>query len=250
MSRGVYVALSGAVAQEHALETTAQNLANSSTAGYQRMRPVFREVLAGAVGAQTRAAALGGPRTGNLRYATVADTALDGARGSIKSTGRPLDVALPDGHYLAVTTARGERYTRAGAITMGPDGTLRAGGSPLVREDGKPQKVAPEAGEPTITPDGSIMQNGEVVGKLRVVKGAEGTKFSHEGGGLVAARGAVAAGEGPLEVGVLEDSNATPVVSMTELVTASRTFEAFQKMLDTFGECDRKVLTTTPNAGE
>lgn len=239
MSRGVYVALSGAVAQEHALETTATNLANASTAGYQRLRPVFREVLAGA------------SRKENLRYAEVGSTALDTARGSLRQTGRGLDVALPENQYLAVTTPRGERYTRAGSLSMGADGSLKtAGGAPLVREDGKPIVLSPAAGEPTITPDGSVVQGTEIVAKLKVVKAAPGTTLAHEAGGLLTARGAMAPTDTTLEVGTLEDSNATAVGAMTDLVTASRTFEAFQRMLETFGECDRKVLTTTPGATE
>lgn len=238
MSRGVYVALSGAVAQEQALESTATNLANASTPGFQRLRPVFSEVLAGASNKES------------LRYAAVSETALDGSRGSLQVTARTLDVALPEGNYLAVTTPRGERYTRAGSLAMGADGILRASGTPLVRDDGKPIQLSPANGEPSIAPDGSVMQGGEVVARLKVVKGATGTTFTHEGGSLVAARGDVTTTDSSVEVGVLEESNATPVTAMTELVTASRTFEAFQRMLDTFGECDRKVLTTVPTATE
>ncbi|MBX3206267.1 MAG: flagellar hook basal-body protein [Labilithrix sp.] len=240
MSRGVYVALSGAVAQEHALETTATNLANAATPGYQRLRPVFREVLAGA------------SKKENLRYAEVGGTAVDGTRGAVRATGRTLDVALPEGQYLAVATPRGERYTRAGALTLGQDGVLKTvSGTPLVREDGKPLQLSLEGGEPSINPDGSVAQNGEIVARLKIVKGAEGTTFSHEGGGLLAARGPTPTPTTTtLDVGALEDSNATAVTAMTDLVTASRTFEAFQRMLETFGECDRKVLTTTPGATE
>lgn len=239
MSRGVYVALSGAVAQEHALETTATNLANAATPGFQRLRPVFREVLAGA------------SKKENLRYAEVSATAVDGSRGAVRATGRSLDVALPEGHYLVVTTPRGERFTRAGSLSMAADGNLRTTSGTLVRDDGKPTVLSPAAGEPSIQPDGSVVQNGEIVARLKIVRGAEGTLFSHEGGGLLSSRGpAPAPVTTTLDVGALEDSNATAVVAMTELVTASRTFEAFQRMLDTFGECDRKVLTTTPGATE
>ena len=33
---------------------------------------------------------------------------------------------------------------------------------------------------------------------------------------------------------------------MTDLVTASRTFEAFQRVIDAFRDADRKVTTTVP----
>jgi flagellar basal-body rod protein FlgF len=240
MSRGLYVALSGAVAQEHALETTATNLANAATPGYQRLRPVFREALAGA------------SKKENLRYAEIGSTAIDGSRGAIRTTGRNLDVALPEGQYLAVTTPRGERYTRAGNLTMSSDGLLRTvSGTPLIREDGKPMQLSAANGEPSITQDGSVVQGGQIVARLKIVKGAEGTTFSHEAGGLLASRGpAPTPTTTTLDIGALEDSNSTAVVAMTDLVTASRTFEAFQRMLETFGECDRKVLTTTPGATE
>jgi flagellar basal-body rod protein FlgF len=240
MSRGVYIALSGAVAQEHALEATATNLANSATLGYQRIRPVFREVLATA-------------SRETLHFSEVSETGIDTSRGAVRQTGRPLDVALAEGEYLAVSTPRGERYTRAGALVMAADGTVKtASGVPLAREDGSPIQISPVGGEPAITPDGSITQNGQIVAKLKIVKPGAGTTLSHEGAGLLASRGpAPAQVTAPVvDVGVLEDSNASTVSAMTELVTATRTFEAFQRMLDTFGDCDRKVLTTTGAASE
>lgn len=236
MSRGVYVALSGAVAQETALETTAQNLANASTVGYQKMRPVFNEALRGA------------SKNGRaLHYAGVNRTVNDTSRGPIKHTGNASDVAFKENQYLAVSTPRGERYTRNGEIKMGPDGTLRAAGEPLMREDGKNIVISPADGEPVIRSDGAILQKGQEVARLKIVEPESGVQLVHERDGVLTARGAVKQVTTPeVDTGVLEESNASVVGSMTDMVTASRTFEAFQKMLDTFGECDRKVLTTTP----
>jgi flagellar basal-body rod protein FlgF len=241
MSRGIYVALSGAVAQETALETTAQNLANATTTGYQRVRPVFKEVLSGA----TR-------KPGSALHNTVVDrTVLDGSRGSLRATGRALDVAMPEGVYLGVTTAGGERFTRAGALKIATDGSLTtATGAKVAGEDGGPINVN-TARETTISADGSVMQDGAPVGRLRLVKLDAGASMKHEAGGLLASVGAApVATSATLDLGALEDSNATVVGSMTDLVTASRTFEAFQRMLDTFGEIDRKVLSTVPTATE
>jgi flagellar basal-body rod protein FlgF len=247
MSRGIYVALSGAVAQENALESTAQNLANAATPGYQKSRAVFREVLAGADTAPRGA----NPKTGRLHYAAVSGSGVDGSRGAIRSTGRALDIALPENVYLAVNTSRGERLTRAGSLTMTADGALRtAGGATLAKDDGKPLMLDPSAGEPVIGADGSITQNGTSVGKLRLV-GAEAASLTHEGGGLLVTNATPAiAKDAVLEIGSIEESNATPMAAMTELVTATRTFEAFQRMIDTFGEIDRRVLTTVPGASE
>ena len=63
MAGGIYVALSGAVAQTTQLDTTAANIANANTDGYQRVRPVFREMLA--------QASSGANGTGFFLYLTV-----------------------------------------------------------------------------------------------------------------------------------------------------------------------------------
>ncbi|MBX3186739.1 MAG: flagellar hook basal-body protein [Labilithrix sp.] len=241
MSKGVYVALSGAVAQQNALDTTALNVANASSTGYQRLRPVFRQALAGAVA-----------RDGGLRYAATSRTAIDTTPGATRVTERGLDVALPPGVYLAVTTPRGERYTRAGNLTLDKDGTLKtASGTPVAREDGAPIKVS-GAGEVRIDPDGSVKVGDGVAGKLKLVKFERPDALEPEGSSLLAigGAGAATAASEPLTVGALEESNAQPMVAMTELMTASRTFEAFQKVLDQFGEIDRKLLTTVPTAVE
>ncbi len=240
MSRGIYIALSGAVAQETALETTATNLANSASNGYQRVRPVFREVLSGATAR---------PGSG-LHFAAIESTALDGSRGPLRSTGRSLDVAMPAGVYLGVSTPRGERFTRSGSLKVTADGSLTAAsGARVEREDGQAITVN-AASDVTITPDGRVVQDGATVARLRLVK-LDGSSLQHEGEGLLVARGAAPLpSEEALDVGMLEESNASVVGSMTDLVTASRTFEAFQRMLETFGEIDRRVLSSVPTPTE
>ena len=236
---GIHVALSGAVAQEKLLETTALNLANASTVGYQRLRPVFREVLQRS-----------GPKSG-CRLATVSGTALDSTAGATEKTGRPLDAALPAGTYLAVQTPRGERYTRAAALKVGKDGFLETvGGARVLGEGGKPIKV--DAGEPSLTAAGEVVVGGETVGRLRLVSFATPVALTPEGGALLAATQASGlasvAKEATLEVGALEQSNAPVVSAMTDLVTAQRSFDAFQRAIDAFREIDRRVVTTVPGA--
>jgi len=242
VSKGVYVALSGARAQEQALEATATNVANATSAGYQRMRPVFRQVLSRAVKGDEE-----------LRYATTARTALDTTPGAIRVTQNPLDVALPKGAYLAVTTPRGERYTRAGNLGIDAEGVLKtASGVPLASDADKPITANRNGGPVSIDADGTVKQAGAAIGKLKVVEVETPDALSPEGGGLlgIGGAGAVRASTKELTVGAVEESNAQPVTAMSEMMQASRTFEAFQKVLDQFGEIDRKLLTTVPTAVE
>lgn len=241
MSKGVYVALSGAVAQETALDTTAVNVANASSVGFQRLRPVFRAALATAQGADP-----------NLRFVAVARTSVDTTQGALRNTGRPLDVAMPSGAYLAVSTPAGERYTRVGALSLDADGGLRAGGAPVLGADDSPIRVAKDGAEVRVDPDGTVRQGTSSVGKLKVVRFEKPEEMKLEGAGLLdaSAAGAAVPEKEPVVVGSLEESTAQPVTSMTELMSASRSFEAFQKVLDSFGEADRKLLGSVPGAFE
>ncbi|MBS2020686.1 MAG: flagellar hook basal-body protein [Deltaproteobacteria bacterium] len=238
MSKGLYVALSGAVAQENALDTVANNVANASSPGYQRLRPVFRQALANAQG---------GDRS--LRYGQMAQTAVDTAPGAVRVTERALDVALPTGTYLAVETTRGERYTRAGNLSVDREGAIRtAAGSAVLGESGSPLVAQPSGLGLSITTDGTIRQNGNVVGKLKLVRFERPEALTPEGSSLLAVggAGAVTPSTQPITPGALEESNAQPVTAMTELMATNRTFEAFQKVLDQLGEVDRKLVTTVP----
>ncbi|MEO8876699.1 MAG: flagellar hook basal-body protein [Polyangiaceae bacterium] len=238
MSDGIYVALSGAIAQTTNLDTTANNLANASTDGYQRERPVFHEMLAKAANE-------------GHHYASVTGTALDSTPGTVRMTDRPLDVALPKGAYLAVQGATGERYTRAGAMAVSLDGFLTTRhGDKVIGENGQPIKIADGTGEVRATRSGAIERGGSQIAQMKIVKFDRPEMLTHEGGTVLAS----SADTGPatvtgaqLEVGAVEESNASVIASMNDLVDASRTFDAFQRAIDAFRDADKKIVTTTPN---
>jgi len=234
MSDGIYVALSGAIAQTESLDNTATNLANASTDGYQRVRIVFREALANASGT------LG-------TSATQSGVSLDTTRGALRTTGNALDVALPDQSYLAVGTSRGERYTRAGALAIGSDGILNTShGDALVGNDGRSIRTTAGQGPVTITPSGEVWQADAKLGRLRIVTFPSPERLAPEGGTLLnaaPAAGTPVAAKGELSIGALEESNTSVVGAMTDLVSAGRNFDAFQRVLDTFQQADDKAVT-------
>jgi flagellar basal body rod protein FlgG len=235
MSHGIYAALSGAVAQMSALDQTATNVANASTAGFRAARPVFHELISKDVGRAS----------GGVRYTAMTGTSIDTSPGQLRSTGRPLDVVPASTDFLAVGTARGERYTRAGSLTIGADGTLKSvSGDSMLGEDGKPVKIDP-ATSISIAPDGSVLSNGATVGRLRVVTFARPEELQLQGAMLfdVGTAGAPTLSKQALQVGALEDSNTSPVRGMTDLLQTSRMFEAVQRTIEAFHEADRKVLT-------
>lgn len=240
MANGIYVALSAAVAQGTALETTAQNLANANTTGFRGARTVFHEALARDL-----------RRGGRLDFVGVAAQALDPTRGAARSTGNALDVVLPERSFLAVETSRGERYTRAGNLHVAPDGALAtAAGDHVLGADRKPIRL-PAGATARIDESGAVFAGEERVATLRLVSFAREAEMVPEGATLLAAAPGDAPGAvtGPLAVGAVEASNVAPVEAMAQLLTASRTFDAFERAIDAFRDADRLAARDVPSSG-
>ena len=62
MSSGIYIATAGAVAQSEALDVTANNIANASTAGFHGDRITFKEALGKARSADSASVGAGAAR--------------------------------------------------------------------------------------------------------------------------------------------------------------------------------------------
>jgi len=75
MGNGIYIALSGAVAQSSALDVVANNVANASTTGFRADRLAFTK-------------ALGQAKAKDQAYVQVAATRSASSAGAIKQIGR------------------------------------------------------------------------------------------------------------------------------------------------------------------
>jgi flagellar basal body rod protein FlgG len=240
MADGIYAALSGAVAHYTSLETTAQNLANIDTTGYRAVTPVFHEVLA----------AEGADRT--VRFTAVRRSAVDLTPGALRETEGSLDVAFGQSSFLAVETPAGERYTRAGSLKIAPDGTLTTQrGHVVLGDDGGPIRANTELGA-EVNAQGEVSSGGKSIGFLRVVTFEDPRQMTYEGQGLLQAMpeaGAARPSTDAVEVGKIEESNASTVRAMTDLMAASRMFEAMEQAIGAFSQIDRRLVTTVPKFG-
>ena len=254
MSHGIYSALSGAVAQQRNLQMTANNVANANTDGYKADKAVFAEFL-------TKEKSKLPPST-ELRYAAVDEFWMDNSEGSIKFTGRKLDVSIHGDGYFTVKTPRGERYTRAGSFVMDNNGILRTpeGHEVLsvqrddIRLPGTRIQIPLHAREVLIGQDGTVSvvdpdttgnNNNQIVGKLKLVHFADQRNMEREGHTLFTTKDNTA----PLPVdplttveqGYLEVSNVNAVHGMNELIVVSRYFEALEKVIETFRDIDDRT---------
>ncbi len=236
MSDGIYSALSGAVAQQRSLDVVANNVANVGTVGFRGDALAFREAV-------SREA--GGPAPQDLRYVAIAQVTTDESAGPLTQTGNRLDVALSGDGMFAVRTGDGLRYTRAGSFRMDAQGVLRTPGGHAVldanRPEGAPLTVPPGTGEIGIASDGTVTADGEAVGRLRVERFAAGA-LEKEGLTMYRATGpGRPAAETEVLQGYLEGANVSPVAGMNELISASRSFEAFQRVIQAFKSIDERA---------
>jgi flagellar basal-body rod protein FlgF len=265
MNFGLYAAYLGMRGRQQQLDLLANNIANASTGGFKADRLLYRSVVA----MQSEASGANGVGVSSSNpgsTATTTETAeatdqltrirrgidvgvlttqtTDFSAGSIRETGRSLDIALNGDAFFAVQTPRGERYTRQGSLTLDESGQLVTQKGDLIIGDGGPITVP--AGNVSIGEDGSISVNGQMAGRLKLVRfGNPRTALAKEGDSLFRANGS----ERPQETtdtrvlqGALEGSNVNSLTEMVAMMQNSREFESLQKSVSTLmNELGRKV---------
>ncbi len=234
-----YVLLSHEQALRRQLDITANNMANSSTAGFKREQPVFHDFIeqgtGGAVDAADRTAFV-------LDYGAIHDT----SAGAFTPTSNPLDVMIEGPGYLSVQTPDGTiGYTRAGYIRIGPGGDLEtANGQRLLGEAGQPINIPPDqAAEIAIAGDGTVSSRVGVLGRLTVTVFDEATVVPQGDGLMSGTNGRPLAGpETRLKTGGVEGSNVQPIVETTAMVQILRSYQSSQKMIDSINDMRSRAI--------
>jgi flagellar basal-body rod protein FlgF len=228
MSDGLYVAMSGAVAQERALDVAANNVANANTSGFRAERVTFEEVLG---------------QQGNLSFVTAEQATVDASRGELRSTGNPLDVAVDGDGWFAMQTPQGVRYTRSGEFRIGPDGALIDGrGNGVLEAGGNPLLIPADAKDVSVDAAGQVLADGLPVGQISIVQLNE-ANLRNEGGNYYTARGAVTPVENAQVVsGHIEGANFDPVRGMVDLIRISRNHESLHQVMTTYREIDQRAV--------
>ncbi|MFT5353266.1 MAG: flagellar basal-body rod protein FlgF [Polyangiales bacterium] len=246
MSDGIWAAVSGAVAQQRALDVTANNVANANTTGFRGDRVAFREALSQASGQDD-------PAPDSLRFVNVSQVQASQEPGALRQTGGTFDLAIEGDGWFSVETPNGERYTRAGQFSVDGEGVLRSGdGAPVLAWQAEPGgetqelRVPLDAAQITIGLNGTLSADGNEVGQL-AIRSFEDDALTKEGDTRFVAEGEGTASDASVLQGYLESSNINAVAGMNQLITVSRSFEAFQKIIDTFQQMDQRTardLTT------
>src|SRR6201996_8767336 len=132
------LAVSRLVAQQRAMDVTANNIANANTPGFRTERVQFSDWIDNQTGAASA------PGVKSISYTQDRATYRESQPGAITHTGNPFDLALTGDGYFTVNTKNGPRLTRAGRFGPMPDGTLADGsGNSVLDTAGKPIQIPP-----------------------------------------------------------------------------------------------------------
>jgi flagellar basal body rod protein FlgG len=231
MLRGLYAAATALDAAQRAHETTADNLANSSTPGFRQKGVRFESF--------DRLLGRTDPPAGDILGTQLSATYTDFRPAAINLTGNPLDLALsePD-QFFVVQGPNGPLYTRDGGFRMTPEGrVVTTAGYPLLGENG-PVELPPNAATVGIGGDGSVTADGAPAGRVRVARIADPSRLTPSGLTHFAAPAdlAVEPAAGRVRQGYREASNVNPAQAMVGMIASNRYYDAAQRALRTIAE--------------
>lgn len=237
MDNTTFVALSKQMTLRRELDIVANNIANADTAGFK-----VESLLSGA---EQRRPAKDVQVSHPVRFTLDTGVARDFGQGSLKQTSNAFDVGIEGDGFLSVSTPAGTRYTRDGRLGMDATGRLvTKAGDPVLDEGGSEITLRAAGGAPNISPNGTITQGAAVVGKIAVVRFDNLSALSKEGDGRYAADGVqpVPAPDVQLKQGMVEGSNAQPVLEVVKLIELSRAYERMTRMVDTSQDLSRRAV--------
>jgi flagellar basal-body rod protein FlgF len=236
----IFTAMSGAERALRGQQVRANNLANVDTVGFRADMELSTAQTVQGYGYDDR------------HMSQLQANSVSTRQGTLKATGRELDVAISGPGFLTVEGPTGEAYTRAGAMTLDENGTLRVNGNVVLGEGGPitlPEYTRIDIGnDGTISiqaPGTTIMQT---IDKLRLVK-AEGSELTKNEAGLLVARDGAPLATDPTVVvrpGHLEGSNVSAVEEMVSVMSLNRTFEVQMKLFtstDSMAEAGNRLIS-------
>jgi flagellar basal-body rod protein FlgG len=253
MLRAMYTAATGMSAQQMNLDNVANNLANSSTAGFRRRRLQFQDllyqnlVMPGAAATQ-QTTLVAGLQIGLGTRAAASEVVQ--LQGDLNATGNPLDLAIQGDGFFQVTLPSGETaYTRSGTFHLDSSGNMvTAEGDPIT-----PAITIPTGSTSvTIGSDGTVsvtqpgQQAASQVGSIQLAL------FPNEGGlnsiGKNLFLATTASGDpivgtpggsdglGSVQQGYLEQSNVDVVEEFIQMIVAQRCYEANSRVVQSADE--------------
>src|SRR4051794_5712921 len=227
MLEGLYTAAAGMAAQQQRMDALSNDVANTNTAGYKRVRIGFRDLVYQANGPS-------GVRTGS--GSAVVQLGRGTEQGALQKTDSPLDLAINSEGYFQI------RRAATGQIALPRNGSFQAdanGGVVTAEGDSlvPPIQLPPGVDPATISigADGTIAAGQRRLGQIQLVTVPAPTGLAAAGNGyysVTTASGGVrrATAASPTPGGV-ESSTVAPADAMVALMDAQRSSSMASKAI-------------------
>ncbi|ARK32727.1 flagellar hook-basal body protein [Halalkalibacter krulwichiae] len=266
MLRGMYGAAAGMIAQQQRQEMLTNNLANANTPGFKADQASLRSFPNMLIAAMnTNRAPKGQVQVvGELVTGVYLQERMPNFRqGDLMETGNNTDIALLQGVmpqtesgrqgalFYTIENENGEvRYSRNGNFTINGEGFITTTeGHYILGSNGETIQVGNE--EFRVNEQGVIVNDqGVQVAQINVVYAEDPMLLVKEGSGFLRYEGEgelqTAIGNGAItfqiQQGFLERSNVDASQTMTEMMSAYRTFEANQRILQAYDQSLEKAV--------
>lgn len=243
MLKGLYTAHTGLVNEQYRMDIMSNNLANSSTVGFKKegsTSETFDAILAYRLKDTTDVGNFPKRIGYNNPGVKIGEVYNDFTQGPFQITDNTYDLALGGEGFFTIefrnkAGVTSTKYTRAGDFTLNTNGYLVTKDGDYVLGTNGRIRLDPNT-ETTINKDGSIVQDGRTVARLRItdfqdynylVKYGETYFETVEGFRTKAA-------EADVFSGYLEASNVQVVSEMVDMINITRAYESNQKIMQTY----------------
>ncbi len=162
----------------------------------------------------------------------------DFSQGNFVPTGGSLDVAIRGQGFIEVSTPFGTKYTRNGAMTLNEKKELVTSEGYFIQ--GFKGNITLDSDAVSINEFGEIIQNGEIVDKLKVVNFSNNGDLRKVGSALYdfsdKPAGEITGFEGQVVQGSIEQSNVNAISEMIRMISVQRDYESGQKLVKTIDD--------------
>jgi flagellar basal-body rod protein FlgF len=229
-------AASGLRARMESLDLLANNIANASTGGYKADREFYSLYVA--------------PEAGENEFPStmpvIEKNYTDQSQGSLHHTGNTLDVALQGSGFFAVNGPTGPLYTRNGNFRISSASQLTTADGYGVRDATGAALTVLQGRGLDIASDGTVTQDGNVIGKLDVVDFSSNAGLTKQGANYFRVTDPAVKPTAPtgtsVEQGNLESSNTGTAESAVRLVAVMRQFEMLQKAVSIGADMSKRAI--------
>ncbi len=252
MSRSMWIAASGMMAQQLNIDVISNNLANVNTVGYKKSRAdfedlMYQKVTSPSVGFDGKVDASTGVQVGlGVRSVGVPKIYTE---GNINQTNNDLDMAIEGDGFFQVQMPGGDiGYTRAGNFKKNSDGYLTTSDGylliPSVQAPADTKALFVSAdGKVTVSRPGQTTT--QEIGQLQIAMFANPSGLENVGRNMVLQSAASgdpiletpgSNGAGTLSQGYLEASNVDIAEEMIKMIMAQRAYEINSKAIQSSDE--------------